>query len=391
MYNFFDDCGYFGLYGGVFVVEMLIYVLDELCVVYEKFQNDFDFVVEFECELKYFVGCLLLIYYVQCWSEMFGGVQIYLKCEDLNYMGVYKINNVIGQVLFVKCMGKKCVIVEIGVGQYGVVIVMICVCFGMECVVYMGLEDVCWQVVNVYWMKLFGVIVVLVELGLCMLKDVLNEVMCDWVMNIESMFYIIGMVVGLYLYLMMVCDFQCVIGDECKVQMFEFVGWQLDVVIVCVGGGLNVMGIFYLYIDDILVQLIGVEVVGDGFDMGYYVVLLIVGSLGVLYGNCMYLLQDDNGQIIEMYLVLVGFDYLGVGFEYVWLKDSGCVQYVLISDDEVLKVFYDCCWIEGIIFVFELSYVIVYGVKFVLMLLKDKILFVNLLGCGDKDMYMVVE
>ncbi|POM15821.1 Tryptophan synthase beta chain [Burkholderia cepacia] len=330
MYNLPDDRGHFGPYGGVFVAETLIHALDELRAAYEKFQNDPDFVAEFERELKHFVGRPSPIYHAQRWSETLGGAQIYLKREDLNHTGAHKINNVIGQALLAKRMGKKRVIAETGAGQHGVATATICARFGMECVVYMGSEDVRRQAANVYRMKLLGATVVPVESGSRTLKDALNEAMRDWVTNIESTFYIIGTVAGPHPYPMMVRDFQRVIGDECKVQMPELAGRQPDAVIACVGGGSNAMGIFYPYIDDTSVQLIGVEAAGDGLDTGHHAASLIAGSPGVLHGNRTYLLQDDNGQIIETHSVSAGLDYPGVGPEHAWLKDSGRAQYVAL-------------------------------------------------------------
>ncbi|KVM64871.1 tryptophan synthase subunit beta [Burkholderia ubonensis] len=391
MYNLPDDRGHFGPYGGVFVAETLIHALDELRAAYEKFQHDPGFVAEFERELKHFVGRPSPIYHAQRWSETLGGAQIYLKREDLNHTGAHKINNVIGQALLAKRMGKKRVIAETGAGQHGVATATICARFGMECVVYMGAEDVRRQAANVYRMKLLGATVVPVESGSRTLKDALNEAMRDWVTNIENTFYIIGTVAGPHPYPMMVRDFQRVIGDECKVQMPELAGRQPDAVIACVGGGSNAMGIFYPYIDDASVQLIGVEAAGDGLDTGHHAASLIAGSPGVLHGNRTYLLQDDNGQIIETHSVSAGLDYPGVGPEHAWLKDSGRAQYVPITDEEALKAFHDCCRIEGIIPALESSHAIAYGVKLAPTLPKDKILLVNLSGRGDKDMHTVAE
>ncbi|KVQ00871.1 tryptophan synthase subunit beta [Burkholderia ubonensis] len=391
MYNLPDDRGHFGPYGGVFVAETLIHALDELRAAYAKFQHDPGFVAEFERELKHFVGRPSPIYHAQRWSDTLGGAQIYLKREDLNHTGAHKINNVIGQALLAKRMGKKRVIAETGAGQHGVATATICARFGMECVVYMGAEDVRRQAANVYRMKLLGATVVPVESGSRTLKDALNEAMRDWVTNIENTFYIIGTVAGPHPYPMMVRDFQRVIGDECKVQMPELAGRQPDAVIACVGGGSNAMGIFYPYIDDASVQLIGVEAAGDGLDTGHHAASLIAGSPGVLHGNRTYLLQDDNGQIIETHSVSAGLDYPGVGPEHAWLKDSGRAQYVPITDEEALKAFHDCCRIEGIIPALESSHAIAYGVKLAPTLPKDKILLVNLSGRGDKDMHTVAE
>ncbi|MBI0329236.1 tryptophan synthase subunit beta [Burkholderia plantarii] len=391
MYNLPDEQGHFGPYGGVFVAETLIHALDELRAAYERFRDDPEFVAEYNRELKHFVGRPSPIYHAQRWSEMLGGAQIYLKREDLNHTGAHKVNNVIGQALLARRMGKKRVIAETGAGQHGVATATICARFGMECVVYMGAEDVRRQAANVYRMKLLGATVVPVESGSRTLKDALNEAMRDWVTNIESTFYIIGTVAGPHPYPMLVRDFQRVIGDECKVQMPEMTGRQPDAVIACVGGGSNAMGIFYPYIDDTNVQLIGVEAAGDGLDTGRHAASLTGGSPGVLHGNRTYLLQDADGQIIETHSVSAGLDYPGVGPEHAWLKDSGRAQYVPITDEEALKAFHDCCRIEGIIPALESSHAIAYGAKLAPSLPKDKILLVNLSGRGDKDMHTVAE
>ncbi|AEA64251.1 MULTISPECIES: tryptophan synthase subunit beta [Burkholderia] len=391
MYDLPDDRGHFGPYGGVFVAETLIHALDELREAYDRFRDDPEFVAEYNRELKHFVGRPSPIYHAQRWSELLGGAQLYLKREDLNHTGAHKINNVIGQALLARRMGKKRVIAETGAGQHGVATATICARFGMECIVYMGSEDVRRQAANVYRMKLLGATVVPVESGSRTLKDALNEAMRDWVTNIETTFYIIGTVAGPHPYPMLVRDFQRVIGDECKVQMPEMAGRQPDAVIACVGGGSNAMGIFYPYIDDTNVQLIGVEAAGDGLDTGRHAASLTGGSPGVLHGNRTYLLQDDDGQIIETHSVSAGLDYPGVGPEHAWLKDSGRAQYVPITDEEALKAFHDCCRIEGIIPALESSHAIAYGAKLAATLPKDRILLVNLSGRGDKDMHTVAE
>ncbi|PRH33343.1 tryptophan synthase subunit beta [Burkholderia gladioli] len=391
MYDLPNDRGHFGPYGGVFVAETLIHALDELREAYDRFRDDPEFVAEYNRELKHFVGRPSPIYHAQRWSELLGGAQLYLKREDLNHTGAHKINNVIGQALLARRMGKKRVIAETGAGQHGVATATICARFGMECIVYMGSEDVRRQAANVYRMKLLGATVVPVESGSRTLKDALNEAMRDWVTNIETTFYIIGTVAGPHPYPMLVRDFQRVIGDECKVQMPEMAGRQPDAVIACVGGGSNAMGIFYPYIDDTNVQLIGVEAAGDGLDTGRHAASLTGGSPGVLHGNRTYLLQDDDGQIIETHSVSAGLDYPGVGPEHAWLKDSGRAQYVPITDEEALKAFHDCCRIEGIIPALESSHAIAYGAKLAATLPKDRILLVNLSGRGDKDMHTVAE
>ncbi len=390
-YNLPDSRGHFGPYGGTFVSETLTHALTQLKDGYAHFQNDPDFLAEFESELKHFVGRPSPIYHAKRWSGMMGGAQIYFKREDLNHTGAHKINNVIGQALLAKRMGKPRVIAETGAGQHGVATATICARFGLECVVYMGSEDVKRQVQNVYRMELLGAKVVPVESGSKTLKDALNEAMRDWVTNVENTFYIIGTVAGPHPYPMMVRDFQSVIGKECLVQMPEMTGRQPDYVVACIGGGSNAMGIFYPYIDDRAVQLIGVEAAGEGLETGRHSASLIAGSPGVLHGNRTYLLQDENGQIIETHSVSAGLDYPGVGPEHAWLKDAGRAQYVSVTDDEAVEAFHNCCRIEGIIPALESSHALAYAAKLAATLPKDKIILANLSGRGDKDMHTVAE
>src|SRR5689334_232129 len=337
IYDLPDSQGHFGPYGGVFVAETLIAALEDLRLQYESYRNDADFQTEFAYELKHYVGRPSPIYHARRWSAHLGGAQILLKREDLNHTGAHKINNAIGQALLARRMGKSRVIAETGAGQHGVASATVAARYGMKCVVYMGSTDVERQAANVYRMKLLGATVVPVESGSRTLKDALNEAMRDWVTNVESTFYIIGTVAGPHPYPMMVRDFQRVIGDECRVQMPELVGRQPDAVIACIGGGSNAMGIFYPYIEDKSVQLVGVEAAGDGIDTGRHAASLTGGTPGVLHGNRTYLLQDENGQIIETHSISAGLDYPGVGPEHAWLKDSGRAQYVAITDEEALK------------------------------------------------------
>ncbi len=390
-YNLPDARGHFGPYGGSFVSETLTHALEKLKEAYAHYQNDPEFLAEFQDDLTHFVGRPSPLYHARHWSERMGGAQIYFKREDLNHTGAHKINNVIGQALLAKRMGKPRVIAETGAGQHGVATATICARFGLECVVYMGSEDIKRQAQNVYRMKLLGATVVPVESGSKTLKDALNEAMRDWVTNIENTFYIIGTVAGPHPYPMMVRDFQSVIGTECLQQMPEMTGRQPDYVIACVGGGSNAMGIFYPYIDYPQVQLIGVEAAGEGMESGKHAAALQRGSPGVLHGNRTYLLQDDNGQIIETHSVSAGLDYPGVGPEHAWLKDIGRAQYVPITDDEALQAFNDCCRIEGIIPALESSHALAYAAKLAATLPKDKIILVNLSGRGDKDMHTVAE
>src|SRR5471030_70017 len=386
-----DASGHFGPYGGAFISETLTHAIDELKTAYEHYRRDPEFLREFHHELKHFVGRPSPIYHADRISRETGGAQIWLKREDLNHTGAHKINNTIGQVLLARRMGKPRIIAETGVGQHGVATATICARYGLECVVYMGAEDVKRQSPNVYRMKLLGATVVPVESGSKTLKDALNEAMRDWVTNVHNTFYIIGTVAGPHPYPTMVREFQRVIGDECKVQMPEMTGRQPDAVIACVGGGSNAMGIFYPYIEDKDVKLIGVEAAGDGIDTGRHAASLIGGSPGVLHGNRTYLLQDENGQIIETHSVSAGLDYPGVGPEHAWLKDAGRAEYVGITDEEALKGFHDCCRIEGIIPALESSHALAYAAKLAPTLPKDKLLLVNLSGRGDKDMHTVAE
>jgi tryptophan synthase beta chain len=391
MYDLPDGLGHFGPYGGVFVAETLIDALDELREAYAKYQHDPEFKKEFAYELKHYVGRPSPVYHAKRWSDHFGGAQVYLKREDLNHTGAHKINNVIGQAMLAKRMGKPRVIAETGAGQHGVATATIAARYGMECVVYMGSEDVKRQAQNVYRMKLLGATVVPVESGSRTLKDALNEAMRDWVTNVENTYYIIGTVAGPHPYPMMVRDFQSVIGIEAREQMPEMTGRQPDAVIACVGGGSNAMGIFYPYIEDKAVRLIGVEAAGFGLETGKHAATLTAGKPGVLHGNRTYLLQDENGQIIETHSISAGLDYPGVGPEHAWLKDSGRAEYVSITDDEALQAFHDLCRLEGIIPALESSHALAYAAKMAPRLTKNQNLLVNLSGRGDKDMHTVAE
>ncbi len=391
MYDLPDARGHFGPYGGVFVAETLIRALDELKAQYEGARLDPAFKAEFERELKHYVGRPSPVYHAERWSRELGGAQIWLKREDLNHTGAHKINNCIGQALLARRLGKPRVIAETGAGQHGVATATVAARYGLECVVYMGSEDVKRQAQNVFRMKLLGATVVPVESGSKTLKDALNEAMRDWVTNVETTFYIIGTVAGPHPYPMMVRDFQSVIGRECVTQMPEAAGRQPDVVIACVGGGSNAMGIFHPYIPHEHVKLVGVEAAGEGIDSGRHAASLIAGRPGVLHGNRTYLLQDADGQIVETHSVSAGLDYPGVGPEHAWLKDSGRAQYVGITDDEALAAFHTCCRVEGIIPALESAHALAYASKLAPTLPKDRILLVNLSGRGDKDMNTVAE
>jgi tryptophan synthase beta chain len=391
MYDLPDAGGHFGKYGGVFVSETLVQALDELKAAYARLRADPGFLAEFAYELKHYVGRPSPVYHAQRWSSHFGGAQVYLKREDLNHTGAHKINNVIGQALLARSMGKKRVIAETGAGMHGVAAATIAARYGMECVVYMGAEDVRRQVQNVYRMKLLGASVVPVESGSKTLKDALNEAMRDWVTHVENTFYIIGTVAGPHPYPMMVRDFQSVIGREARQQMQELAGRQPDAVLACVGGGSNAIGIFYEYIPDESVRLIGVEAAGQGIESGHHAATLCAGRPGVLHGNRTYLLQDENGQIVETHSVSAGLDYPGVGPEHAWLKESGRAEYVAVTDDEALRAFHDLCRLEGIIPALESAHALAYAAKIAPRLKPADILLVNLSGRGDKDMQTVAE
>ncbi|WP_442592775.1 tryptophan synthase subunit beta [Parapusillimonas sp. JC17] len=390
-YTLPDQNGHFGQYGGSFAAETLVHALDELRLAYDKYRNDPEFLKEFAYELKHFVGRPSPVYHARRWSEELGGAQIWFKREDLNHTGAHKINNCIGQILLARRMGKPRIIAETGAGQHGVATATVAARYGLECVVYMGSEDVRRQASNVYRMKLLGATVVPVDSGSRTLKDALNEAMRDWVTNVENTFYIIGTVAGPHPYPMMVRDFQSVIGDECLEQMPAETGRQPDYVVASVGGGSNAMGIFYPYIEHQDVSLVGIEAAGEGLSSGKHAASLNAGAVGVLHGNRTYVIQDDNGQIIETHSISAGLDYPGVGPEHAWLKDSGRARYECIDDNEALAAFHACCRIEGIMPALESSHAIAYAQKLAPTLPKDKIILVCLSGRGDKDMHTVAD
>ena len=386
-----DARGHFGPYGGTFVAETLIHALDELKDAYAVAQADPAFMAEYRSELTHFVGRPSPVYHAARMSRELGGAQIYLKREDLNHTGAHKINNTIGQALLARRMGKPRVIAETGAGQHGVATATICARYGMECVVYMGSEDIKRQSPNVYRMHLLGAKVVPVESGSKTLKDALNEALRDWVTNVENTFYIIGTVAGPHPYPAMVRDFQRVIGDECLVQMPAMMGRQPDAVIACVGGGSNAMGIFYPYIEFEKTRLIGVEAAGQGIETGKHAASLTAGTPGVLHGNRTYLLQDANGQITETHSVSAGLDYPGVGPEHAYLKDIGRAEYVSITDTEAMKAFHHLCRTEGIIPALESAHAVAQAMKMAPSMRSDQHLLVNLSGRGDKDIGTVAD
>ena len=386
-----DATGHFGPYGGSFVAETLVHALDELKACYDEARRDPAFEAEFRSELAHFVGRPSPIYHAARLSRELGGAQIYLKREDLNHTGAHKINNTIGQAMLARRMGKPRVIAETGAGQHGVATATICARYGLECIVYMGSEDVKRQAPNVYLMNLLGATVVPVESGSRTLKDALNEALRDWVTNVEDTFYIIGTVAGPHPYPMMVRDFQRVIGDECLVQMPEMIDRQPDAVIACVGGGSNAMGIFYPYIGLAETRLIGVEAAGEGIETGRHSASITGGIPGVLHGNRTYLLQDANGQIIETHSISAGLDYPGVGPEHAYLHDIGRADYVSITDRDALAAFHRLCRTEGIIPALESSHAVAYAMQLAPTMRSDQHLLVNLSGRGDKDIGTIAD
>jgi tryptophan synthase beta chain len=392
-----DRSGHFGPYGGSFVSETLTHAINELREAYARYQHDPAFVAEFKSELAHFVGRPSPVYHAARMSREQGGAQIFLKREDLNHTGAHKINNTIGQAMLALRMGKPRVIAETGAGQHGVATATICARYGLECVVYMGSEDVKRQSPNVYRMKLLGATVVPVESGSKTLKDALNEALRDWVTNVENTFYIIGTVAGPHPYPMMVRDFQSVIGQECIVQMPQMlaaagcVSDQPDAVVACVGGGSNAMGIFHPYIAHEGTRLIGVEAAGEGMDSGRHSASLQRGTPGVLHGNRTYILQDDNGQVTETHSVSAGLDYPGVGPEHAWLKDIGRAEYVGITDAQALEAFHYLCRTEGIIPALESSHAVAYAMQLARNMRPDQSILVNLSGRGDKDIGTVAD
>ncbi len=390
-YDLPDKRGHFGPYGGLFVSETLMQPLAELRAAYEKLRNDPKFNAEFADDLRLYVGRPSPLYPAKRLTQTWGGARIYLKREDLNHTGAHKVNNTIGQALLARHMGKTRVIAETGAGQHGVATATVAARFGMKCVVYMGSEDIKRQAINVYRMKLLGAEVVPVESGSKTLKDALNEAMRDWVTNVEDTFYIIGTVAGPHPYPAMVRDFQSVIGKEVRYQIQEFEGRLPDALVACVGGGSNAMGLFYPFIDDAEVAFYGVEAAGEGIESGKHAATLCTGKPGVLHGNRTYLLETEDGQIIETHSISAGLDYPGVGPEHAWLKDAGRARYVSITDSEALAAFHELTRLEGIMPALESSHAIAYAKKLAPELGRNKVIVVNLSGRGDKDIHTVAN
>jgi len=386
-----DEHGHFGIYGGIFASETLMQALDELKDVYEKIKTDTQFQAQFDEDLAQYVGRPSPLYFAERLTQKAGGAQIYLKREDLNHTGAHKINNTIGQALVAKMMGKKRIIAETGAGQHGVASATVAARFGMECVVYMGAEDIIRQAPNVYRMKLLGAKVVAVESGSKTLKDALNEAMRDWVTNVDDTFYIIGTVAGPHPYPAMVRDFQTIIGREAKAQMQAQCDCLPDALVACIGGGSNAIGIFHPFLEDESVAMYGVEGGGLGLESGKHAAPLCDGAPGVLHGNRTYLMEDENGQIMETHSISAGLDYPGVGPEHSWLKDIGRVNYVIATDDEALEAFHTLTRVEGIIPALESSHAVAYGMKLAATMKPEQRIIINLSGRGDKDINTIAD
>lgn len=383
--SFPDSAGHFGAFGGRFVSETLMGALDELTEAYDSLKADPAFLAELASDFEHYVGRSSPLYFAERLTERAGGAKIWLKREDLNHTGAHKINNCIGHALLARHMGKPRIIAETGAGQHGVASATVAARFGLKCTVYMGSEDIQRQSLNVYRMKLLGAEVVPVTSGSKTLKDALNEAMRDWVTNVDDTHYIIGTVAGPHPYPMIVRDFQSIIGQEARQQFAERQGGLPDAVVACVGGGSNAMGIFYPFLEDSSVRLIGVEAGGDGVDSGRHAAPLNDGVVGVLHGNRTYLMQDPSGLIAETHSVSAGLDYPGVGPEHAWLKDIERAEYVAVSDDEALQAFRELNLLEGILPALESSHALAYATRLASEMASTQHIVVNLSGRGDKD------
>ncbi|WP_299126422.1 tryptophan synthase subunit beta [uncultured Alcanivorax sp.] len=384
-----DARGHFGQFGGSFVSETLMGALDELTAMYARLKDDPQFRADFDYDLAHYVGRPSPLYLAERWSKQLGGAKIWLKREDLNHTGAHKVNNTIGQALLAKHMGKPRVIAETGAGQHGVATATVAARLGLTCQVYMGAEDVERQKLNVYRMKLLGAEVIPVTSGSRTLKDAMNEAMRDWVTNVDDTFYIIGTVAGPHPYPQLVRDFQCIIGREAREQSLKQAGQLPDALVACVGGGSNAIGLFHPFLNDEDVLMYGVEAAGDGIETGRHAAPLNAGRPGVLHGNRTYLMEDDNGQIIETHSVSAGLDYPGVGPEHSWLKDIGRVNYVAADDQEALSAFRELTQVEGIMPALESAHALAYARKLAPTMSPDQNIVVNLSGRGDKDILTV--
>lgn len=386
-----DTQGHFGPYGGRFVSETLTHALDRLTADYARLKGDPSFQAEIDKDLQDFVGRPSPLYHAERWSAEIGGAQIWFKREDLNHTGAHKVNNTIGQALLAKYSGKPRVIAETGAGQHGVASATVAARLGLECVVYMGAKDVQRQALNVYRMKLLGAQVVPVESGTRTLKDALNEAMRDWVANVDNTFYILGTAAGPHPYPMLVRDFQSIIGRETRAQSLEKIGRLPDAVIACVGGGSNAIGMFYPFIEDVGVRMIGVEAGGHGVLTGEHAAPLTAGQPGVLHGNRTYIMETDDGQIADTHSVSAGLDYPGVGPEHSWLKDSGRAEYVAEDDEPALTAFREVTQTEGIMPALETAHALAYAKRMAAGMRPDQHLVINMSGRGDKDILTMAE
>jgi tryptophan synthase beta chain len=386
-----DASGHFGPYGGRFVAETLMAPLEELRLAYERYFRDREFLAELDRELAQYVGRPSPLYYARRWSENLGGARIFLKREDLNHTGAHKINNTVGQALLAKRMGKRRIIAETGAGQHGVASATVAARLSMECVVYMGAEDIQRQAINVYRMRLLGAKVVAVESGSRTLKDALNEAMRDWVTNVDDTFYIIGTVAGPHPYPVLVRDLQAVIGREARQQCLEQAGRLPDALVACVGGGSNAIGLFHPFLKEREVAMYGVEAAGYGLQTGKHAAPLCAGQPGVLHGNRTYLMEDDDGLIRATHSISAGLDYPGVGPEHAWLKDTGRAQYVAVDDQQALEAFHTLTRTEGIMPALESSHALAYAARLAPTMSPDQIIVVNLSGRGDKDIHTVAN
>ena len=386
-----DASGHFGIHGGRFVSETLMAALEQLEHIYNTAKADPEFWKAFQDDLVNYVGRPTPLYHAKRLSDDIGGAQIYLKREDLNHTGAHKVNNTIGQALLAKMVGKKRIIAETGAGQHGVATATIAARLGLECVLYMGADDVERQAMNVYRMRLLGATVVPVTSGTRTLKDAMNEAMRDWVTNVDSTYYVIGTVAGPHPYPMLVRDFQAIIGKEAKLQHYQKTGKLPDALVACVGGGSNAIGLFYDFLNDKDVKMYGIEAGGDGVETGHHAAPLTVGRVGVLHGNRTYLMADDDGQILGTHSISAGLDYPGVGPEHSFLKDIDRVQYVPCTDEEAMVGFRECTQKEGIIPALESSHAIAYALKLAKTMSKDQSIIVNLSGRGDKDLHTVMK
>ncbi|MFC0668385.1 tryptophan synthase subunit beta [Azotobacter chroococcum] len=386
-----DEKGLFGQFGGQFVAETLMPLINALAAEYEKAKSDPAFLEELAYFQRDYIGRASPLYFAERLTAHFGGAKIFLKREDLNHTGAHKINNCIGQILLARRMGKQRIIAETGAGMHGVATATVAARFGMQCVVYMGTTDIDRQQANVFRMKLLGAEVIPVVAGTGTLKDAMNEALRDWVTNVETTFYLIGTAAGPHPYPAMVRDFQSVIGNEVRAQILEKEGRLPDSLVACIGGGSNAIGLFHPFLDDASVQIVGVEAAGHGIDTGKHAASMAGGAPGVLHGNRTFLLQDEDGQITDAHSISAGLDYPGVGPEHAWLHEIKRVEYVPITDHEALQAFHHCCRLEGIIPALESSHALAEAFKRAPKLPKDHLMVINLSGRGDKDMQTVMH